>query len=125
MRRFSEEHQWVDVRAGVATVGITAYAAEEMGEINFVELPDEGLVVGQGEALCVIESVKAASDVFSPVSGTVAKVNRRLEDDPTLLSLSPEKDGWICRLEDVDEEELDNLMTESRYEAFLDSGEDD
>jgi len=124
MRRFSEEHQWIEVANGVGTVGITAYAAEELGEITFVELPDTGASLTQGEPLCVVESVKAASDVFAPIGGTVAEVNGRLEANPALISTSPERDGWICRLRELEMGELDGMMTEEQYEAFV-AGEDD
>ena len=119
MKRFSEEHEWVEVKDGVATVGISAYAAEEMGDITFVEMPELAVVLAQGDTMCVIESVKAAQDVFAPIGGTVAEVNQRLVNDPGLINQSPEKDGWICRLEEIDESELDGLMTDAQYEEFL------
>jgi glycine cleavage system H protein len=118
MKRFSEEHQWVEYKNGRATMGITAYAAEELGEITFVELPEQGLVVSQGDAICVVESVKAASDVFAPIGGTISEVNLKLETDPTPLNDTPESLGWICRLDEVEESDLENLMTESQYETF-------
>ncbi|MBT3286267.1 MAG: glycine cleavage system protein GcvH [Victivallales bacterium] len=119
MKRFSEEHQWVEYDGQQATVGITAYAAEELGEITFVELPDLGVVVSQGEALCVVESTKAASDVFAPVGGTVVAVNELLEKTPALVNDAPETRAWICRLEEVDEVDLEILMTEARYDSLL------
>jgi len=119
MKKFSEEHEWVEIEDGVATVGITAYAAEELGEITFVELPGKGVVLGQGDSLCVVESVKAASDVFVPIGGTIMEVNGRLEEEPELVNESPEGEGWICKLSEVDEGELENLMTEREYEAFV------
>jgi glycine cleavage system H protein len=119
MKRFTEEHQWVTYENGRATMGITAYAAEELGEITFVELPDVGLVVSQGDAICVVESVKAASDVFAPVGGTICAVNAKLEDDTSLLNDTPETLGWICRLEEVEESDFESLMTESQYETFI------
>jgi glycine cleavage system H protein len=122
MKRFSEEHQWVEYEDGRATVGITAYAAEELGEITFVELPDQGLVVSQGDAICVIESVKAASDVFAPVGGTITEVNGKLETNPGPINDTPESLGWICRIEEVEESDLENLMTESQYESFIGDG---
>ncbi len=125
MKRYSEEHQWVELEAGVATVGITAYAAEELGEITFIELPENGTVLAQGDALCVVESVKAASDVFAPVGGTIREVNANLEKDPGLMNDSPERDAWICRLEEVDEAEVNALMTEAEYEEFVASDDDD
>jgi len=119
MKRFSEEHQWVEYDGRQATIGITAYAAEELGEITFVELPDLGGAVSQGEPLCVVESTKAASDVFAPVGGTVVAVNELLEKTPALVNDSPETKAWICRLEEVDEADLENLMTEARYDSLL------
>jgi len=120
MKRFSEEHQWVEYDGRQATIGITAYAAEELGEITFVELPEPGVVVSQGEALCVVESTKAASDVFAPVGGMVVAVNGLLEKTPALVNDSPETKAWICRLEEVDEADFENLMTEARYDSQLD-----
>ena len=119
MKRFSEEHQWVEIKDGVATIGITAYAAEELGEITFIELPEVGTVFAQGDTLCVVESVKAASDVFAPVGGTVKEVNQRLDQEPGQINVSPERDGWLCRFEEVDESEMDALMTEAQYEEFI------
>lgn len=119
MKRFSDDHQWVQHEAGRATVGISAYAADELGEITFVELPEVGLVVGQGDVLCIVESVKAASDVYAPVGGTVVEVNLALETQPGLVSDSPESRGWICRLDEVVESDLESLMTSAQYEAFL------
>lgn len=119
MKRYSDDHQWVRYEEGRATVGVTAYAADELGDITFVELPDVGLVVSQGDVLCVVESVKAASDVYAPVGGTVVEVNRVLEAQPRLVNDSPESKGWICRLEEVVESDLDSLMTDAQYEAFL------
>jgi len=119
MKRFSDDHQWVQYEPGRATVGISAYAADELGEITFVELPEVGFVVGQGDVLCIVESVKAASDVYAPVGGTVVEVNQALETQPGLVSESPESRGWICRLEEVVESDLESLMTDAQYEAFL------
>ncbi len=129
MKRFSEDHLWVDVSKGGAKVGITAYASEELGEITFVELPEEGAVLTQGDTLCVLESVKAAQDLVAPLSGTIAKVNERLEDEPELLNSGPEADGWLCQLTELEEEEIDELMTEQEYETYTtgdaDDGDDD
>lgn len=125
MKRYSEDHQWVKYENGRATVGITAYAADELGDITFVELPDVGLVVSQGDVLCVVESAKAASDVYAPVGGTVVEVNRKLDAEPILVSDSPESRGWICRLDEVEESDLESLMTDVQYEDSLDDGMDD
>jgi glycine cleavage system H protein len=123
MKRYSEDHQWVKYEKGRATVGITAYAADELGDITFVELPEVGLVVGQGDVLCVVESAKAASDVYAPVGGTVVEVNQALDTSPIMVSDSPEARGWICKLEEVDESELENLMSDAQYEEFLNDDE--
>ena len=123
-KRYSEEHEWVVVEDGVATVGITAYAAEELGDITFVELPEPGVVLAQGDTMCVIESVKAASDIFAPIGGTVGPVNSRLEEEPGLVNDSPEGEGWICRLQEVEEPEMDGLLTEKEYEEYV-AGDDD
>ena len=123
MKKYSEDHQWVEVKKSAATVGITAYAAEELGEITFVELPELGTVVTQGEPLCVVESAKAASDVFAPLSGTVSEVNAGLDENPALINDSPERDGWICRLKEIETAELDELMSDAEYEAYVGGGE--
>lgn len=119
MKRFSEDHLWVDVSRNGARVGITAYASEELGEISFIELPETGAVLTQGETLCVMESIKAAQDVVAPLSGTVAEVNLRLENEPELLNSGPETDGWICQLTELEDDEIDELMTEQEYEAYI------
>ena len=124
MKRFSEDHVWVEMADGKATIGITAFAAEELGEITFVELPDMDVVFAQGDALCVIESVKAAADISAPIGGTVTAVNGRLVQEPAVINDSPEKDGWICTLDEVEEAELESLMVEDEYDAFAVGDED-
>lgn len=122
MKRISQDHEWVEVKDGVATVGITAHAAEELGDVTFVELPDTGLTVAQGDSLGVVESVKAASDIYAPVGGTVSEVNGKLDDNPELINSDAESDGWICKLNEVEESDMDSLMTEEEYAEFI--GED-
>ncbi|MFW5996411.1 MAG: glycine cleavage system protein GcvH [Lentisphaeria bacterium] len=119
MRRFSEDHTWADIEGNAAVVGITTYAADEIGEINFVEAPDINTVVTQGEPLCVVESSKAASDIFAPLSGTVTQINEKLAANPDLLNTAPETEGWICRIEGFDKQDVDNMMTEEEYEGFV------
>ncbi len=120
---FSEEHQWVEIdKRGVGKVGITAYAVDELGEVTFVELPAIGAAVTQGEPMCVIESAKAATDVLAPMSGAICDVNRKLDDNPALISASPEQDGWICKIAEIDRSELEVLMTEEQYELFVSDG---
>ncbi|MBP5300077.1 MAG: glycine cleavage system protein GcvH [Victivallales bacterium] len=119
MRKYSEEHQWIEVSAdGSATVGITKYAADELGEITFIELPTLGKSLKAKEQLCVVESVKAASDVFMPAGGTISEVNTVLDKDPSALNNDPEGIGWICRIDKADPADLAVLMDEAAYAAF-------
>jgi glycine cleavage system H protein len=118
MKRYTEEHEWVEMRGDLALVGISAHAAEELGDITFVELPELELTVRQGDVLCAIESVKAASDVYCPVGGTVAEVNTALEEKPELVNESPEADAWLCKLRGVEAAQLDALMTPEQYREY-------
>jgi len=119
MKQYSEEHQWVEIAGGLATVGVSAFAAGELGEVTFVELPHVGQLVRKGEPLCVVESMKAAADLTAPISGKIVEVNSVLERNPSFLNQSPEADGWLCRLAGVREDELASLMGKKAYEAFL------
>jgi glycine cleavage system H protein len=119
MKYYSEEHEWIMVEDDEATIGITEYAAAELGDITYVELPVEDDDVIVGDTLGVIESVKAASDVYSPITGTVIEVNNDLEDNPGLINESAEKAGWICKLGNIDVAELDDLMTPDAYAKYL------
>lgn len=119
-RYFTDEHEWVDVEGDTATVGITDYAQEQLGDIVFVETPDVGSQLGQGDDAAVVESVKAASDVYAAVSGEVIEVNEMLEDEPGLVNSSAEEDGWFFRITLSDKSELDDLMNEKAYKAFVD-----
>lgn len=118
---FSKEHEWVKISGTTATVGISNHAAHELGDVTFVELPQVGTVVKQFDMLGAIESVKAASDVYAPVSGKVIAVNETLEATPEVVNESPEESGWICVLEVTDTAELANLMTRAAYEEYLKS----
>jgi glycine cleavage system H protein len=118
-RYFTEDHEWIEIDGDVATVGITEYAQEQLGDIVFVETPDEGRELTKGDEAAVVESVKAASDVYSPVGGTVLEGNPALEEDPALVNTSPEEDGWFFRLTIADEGELEGLMTEAKYKEFV------
>jgi glycine cleavage system H protein len=117
--RFSKEHEWVEPEGGEATIGITAYAAEQLGDVVFVELPEVGKQVKAGEPLAVVESVKAASDVYAPVSGEVVAVNKALPDTPETVNAEPEKDGWFVKLKLSNPAEVDQLMDRAGYEQFL------
>ncbi|QFT78843.1 glycine cleavage system protein GcvH [Erythrobacter sp. THAF29] len=120
-RYFTDEHEWIDVEGDSATVGITDYAQEQLGDIVFVELPSVGTILDKGGDAAVVESVKAASDVYAPISGEVTEVNSALEDDPALVNSSPEEDGWFFRMTVADKSELEGLMDDKGYKAFVDS----
>jgi len=120
-RYFTEEHEWIDVEGDSATVGITDYAQEQLGDIVFVELPQVGVEVVKGKDAAVVESVKAASDVYAPISGEVTEINGALEDDPALVNSSPEDEGWFFRLTVGDKSELEGLMDAAAYKAFAES----
>ncbi len=121
MKYYSEAHEWIMIEDDEATIGISEYAAAELGDITYVELPVEDNDVIVGDTLGVIESVKAASDVYSPIGGTIIEVNSDLEDNPGLINESAEKAGWICKLGNIDILELDNLMTPDAYAKHLKS----
>jgi len=116
---FTKEHEWVKVKEGIGAVGISEHAAHELGDITFVELPAIGKVVKQFEVLGAIESVKAASDIYSPVSGKVVKINEALNDAPEIVNDSAEDAGWLAWIEISDEAELKNLMTQEQYDEYL------
>jgi glycine cleavage system H protein len=117
--RFTKDHEWVEVDGDVATIGITAYAAEQLGDVVFVETPQIGKTVAQGEGLAVVESVKAASDVFAPVSGEVVGANADLSDTPETVNQSPEGEGWFAKVRLSNPAEVETLMDRAAYEAFL------
>jgi glycine cleavage system H protein len=119
-RYFTDEHEWIDVEGGSATVGITDYAQSQLGDIVFVETPAPGTKVAKGGDAAVVESVKAASDVYAPVSGTVTEGNEALADDPALVNSDPEGAGWFFKLILDDASELDGLMDAAAYQAFVD-----
>ncbi|MCF6176064.1 MAG: glycine cleavage system protein GcvH [Victivallaceae bacterium] len=121
MKYFTEEHEWIQIDGNEAIMGITEHAANELGDITYVELPEEGNELIVGDQLGVVESVKAASDIYSPLGGTVVAVNEALEDNPELINESAEAKGWICKLTDFDESELNDLMKSSGYEKYLKS----
>ena len=118
-RYFTEDHEWIELDGDVATVGITDYAQSQLGDIVFVEVPDEGKQVSKGDDAAVVESVKAASDVYAPVSGTIIEGNPALEDNPALVNEDPEGEGWFFRMSLSDASELDGLMDEGKYQDFV------
>ena len=118
-RYFTEEHEWIEVDGDTATVGITDHAQSQLGDIVFVEVPQAGTVLAKGKEAAVVESVKAASDVYAPVSGTVTEGNTALEDDPALVNADAEDSGWFFKLTIADAGELDGLMDEAAYREFV------
>ena len=118
-RYFTEEHEWIEVDGDIATIGITDYAQAQLGDIVFVEVPAEGRELVKGDEAAVVESVKAASDVYAPVGGTVTEGNAALGDDPALVNTAAETDGWFFRLNIADDGELEGLMTEAQYKDFV------
>jgi glycine cleavage system H protein len=116
---FTKDHEWVEVADGVATIGVTAYAAEQLGDVVFVELPEVGKAVKVGDNLAVVESVKAASDVYAPLGGEVVAVNDVLTDEPETVNAEPESGGWFAKLKLSDPGAVDALMDRDAYEAFL------
>lgn len=116
---FSKEHEWAMVEGNVAKVGISEYAANELGDVTFVDLPDVGKQVRQDDFMAAIESVKAASDIYAPVSGKVISVNSNLEDDPEQVNRSPEQDAWMVELEISDAAELAGLMSREQYLEYI------
>jgi glycine cleavage system H protein len=117
--RYSEEHEWVAVEGAVATVGITDFAQEELGDIVFVELPNVGAALQRSKTLGVVESVKAVSDVYAPVSGTVTEVNAALTEHPEVINEDCYGKGWMVKVTLADPNEVSTLMTAEQYEAFL------
>lgn len=117
--KFTEDHEWIRVDGGTATVGITDYAQQQLGDVVFVETPDVGASVSKGAETGVIESVKAASEIYAPASGKVTEANGALADDPTLINSDPESGGWLYKMTLSDAGELDALMDEAAYKDYV------
>ncbi|WP_421785828.1 glycine cleavage system protein GcvH [Hyphobacterium sp.] len=117
--KYTKDHEWVKVDGDEAIVGITAYAAEQLGDVVFVELPETGASFGQGDEMAVVESVKAASEVYAPVSGEVIAVNDALEGEPQKVNESPDNEGWFVKLKLSDKSQLDGLMDDAAYKAHI------
>jgi glycine cleavage system H protein len=117
--RYTKEHEWVRLEGDLALVGISDYAQEQLGELVFVELPEVGRQVSQGGNLAVVESVKAASDVYAPIGGEVVETNADLENDPGLVNRSAEDEGWFCKLRIADRGALTQLMDAAAYKAYV------
>jgi glycine cleavage system H protein len=120
-RYFTKDHEWIEIEGETATVGITDYAQGQLGDITFVELPAEGATLGKGDSVSVVDSVKAASDVYSPVGGTVSAINAALGDSPELVNTAAESEGWLWQMTLSDASALTSLMDETAYRAFVDT----
>lgn len=119
--KFSKDHEWVRLEGGVATVGITDHAQTALGDVVFVDLPEVGRAVAAGDSIAVVESVKAASDVYAPIAGTIVEVNAALPDDPSLVNSAPTEGGWFFRIQPADAAEIEALMDADAYQSFVDS----
>ena len=117
--RFTKDHEWVSVDGDIATVGITSYAAEQLGDVVFVETPDVGKTVSAGDGLAVVESVKAASDVYAPISGEVVEANEALAGAPETVNAAAEQGGWFAKLKITDPAQVEGLMDRAAYDQYL------
>ncbi len=118
-RKYTKEHEWIKIDGDIETVGITDFAQDQLTDVVFVELPEKGKQIDQNGNLCVVESVKSVSDIFSPVSGEIVEVNNALENSPALVNNDPFESGWIVKLKIKNETELDRLITPEEYNKFL------
>jgi len=118
-KKFSKKHEWVSLEGDIATVGITKHATEMLGDIVFVEVPSKGKKIEQNSQAAVVESTKAASDVFSPVSGEVLEANEAIVNDPSSVNADPENNGWFFKIKIANKSELDSLMTKADYDKFV------
>ena len=117
--KYSKDHEWIAIEGDIGTVGITEHAQEQLGELVFIEVPDVGATFDQGDEACVVESVKAASEVYSPCTGEIVAVNEELADAPTTVNDNAEGDGWMFKIRIADMAELDDFMDEATYKKYL------
>lgn len=117
---YTQDHEWISVDGDVGTVGISDYAQQQLGDIVFVELPQLGAKIGQGDEIAVVESVKAASEIYAPVSGEIMEANTELEGAPVMVNEAAESDGWFFKIRMTDKAELDGLMDAAAYKTFVD-----
>jgi glycine cleavage system H protein len=117
--KYTEEHEWLKVDGDVATVGITQHAAEQLGDVVFVDLPAIGKKVEKGKDAAVVESVKAASDVYAPITGEIVEVNKSIADEPSKVNADPEGSAWFMKIKIADKSQLESMMDKATYEKFL------
>lgn len=120
--KYTKSHEWVKIEGSSATLGITDFAQHQLGDITFIDIPSTGKTVKAGESVAVVESVKAASDIYSPVSGTVAEANPDLSDSPEKVNSDPYGEGWLCKLSNITAPATSGLMTPAEYEKFIENG---
>jgi len=118
--RYTEDHEWIRMDGDIAVVGITDYAQEQLGDLVFVELPDVGTTVAKQDDIVVVESVKAASDVYSPMDGEIVEINDAVVDDPSLVNKKPDSDGWLFKIRPSDASQLEAMLDEAAYKALID-----
>ncbi|MDJ0893643.1 MAG: glycine cleavage system protein GcvH [Alphaproteobacteria bacterium] len=118
--RFTDQHEWVRVDGDIGTLGISDYAQQQLGDLVYVELPDVGKTVAKGDEIAVVESVKAASEIYAPVGGEVTEVNASVVDEPSAVNASPMDNGWLVKLKIADAAELEALMDEDAYKTYVD-----
>jgi glycine cleavage system H protein len=121
--RYTKEHEWIRDEGGTATVGVTDYAQEKLGDVVFVEMPETGVSIQAGDTFGVVESVKAASDIYCPVGGEVIEINHALEEHPEYVNQSPYGDGWIIKVKVTDSSSMNDLMDAEQYQAFVEQEE--
>ena len=121
MLKYTSDHEWLRIDGDFATVGITQFAQEQLGDLVFVELPKVGSALAAGGAAAVVESVKAASEVYAPIGGEVVEVNKNVSDDPTLVNSDPAGKGWLFKVKIADKAQLDKLLDEPAYQALVDA----
>jgi len=119
MLKFTEDHEWLKIEGDIATVGITEHATEQLGDLVFVELPEVGATFAKGDSAATVESVKAASDVYAPLTGEVVEANDAIVDDPSIVNADPMGEGWFFKIKMSDPSELDDLMDSKAYAAFI------
>ncbi len=120
-KKYTKEHEWVEINGDIATVGITNHAQESLGDIVFIDLPTLGKKVKSNDEICVIESVKAASDIYAPIDGEIVEINNNLSDDASIVNQDPENDGWIFKMKISNSDQFDSLMTLDNYLSSLEN----
>jgi glycine cleavage system H protein len=117
--KFTKEHEWIKINEGVAVIGISGFAQEQLGDIVSIELPKAGAIFRQGQTMAIVDSVKASSDIYAPISGEILEVNEGLIEKPEMINQSPYDSGWIAKIKPSNMEEFENLMTKEKYDRYI------